>query len=819
MRTTNRGNSKLPEHPPVWAETFGEDQYGLFAECAYQGVAFVFRWIPPGRFLMGAPMDELVEISSDERPQHEVILTEGFWLGETPVTKAQWETIHPVPQTIWRSDKYHLKIETNQAIRDLMKLGEKLALGLNNPSTLSLAKELKTYSVKYLNVNTEASPDLKVAIEWIRKIVTRSDKAGEFRILVEQLRYTISELTYTMRLPKGKVSWQDAIIYCKRLTQELPLLQVTLPTEAQWEYACRAGTTSSFNDGSACTVANGLDPNLDRLGWFRANSGGSAHPVRLKQPNGWGLYDMHGNVWEWCLDDWDPRAYEKRGQSVVVDPESIITDGTAHIVRGGSWFTTARNCRASYRNGYDLSKPWSSNGLRLCVPHERGDLKPPRMIFESAPQPLPRMDLNRDETEAQGSGSGKPGKSRKSKRSSTTDSGRVTRKDPHFSTAEFLRPHWAQVYREDQFGIYASFTVGGVVFPWRWIPPGRFLMGSPINELGHQEDEAPQHWVKITKGFWMGETPVTHSQWKAIEANESLSFRGNRRPVESVTWYECVDYVRLLNKLIPELRAALPSEAQWEYACRSGTSGAFHDGSSCTVPYGRDPALDRLGWFDENSDARSHQVGQKSPNDWGLYDLHGNVWEWCRDAWDGETYQKRGSVDHDPEAPLEAGALGILRGGSWYNIAGNCRAAFRGRGARDGRWPYVGFRLCASHEVGTVEPAMPIMMPKPPSVHGGEVSTDGPEMKDWSDEAFWSAIETIKRAWLSWDETTGSARKWWEKFEDENRDRPAIIYQLAEELRIRGTSIAEFFLAHFYSEAEKPGRKSQDGVQDNGLER
>jgi formylglycine-generating enzyme required for sulfatase activity len=266
-------------------------------------------------------------------------------------------------------------------------------------------------------------------------------------------------------------------------------------------------------------------------------------------------------------------------------------------------------------------------------------------------------------------------------------------------------PSWAEVFGEDELGIFAECTIGGVVFPWRWIPPGHFQMGALRGEGDWYFQESPQQWVRITRGFWMGETPVTQAQWKAVMGRNPAKFPGDYRPVEQVSWYDCLDLVGRLNKLVPGLRAALPTEAQWEYACRADTTGAFHDGSPCTVPDGMDPALDRLGWFAANSASESHPVRQKLPNRWGLYDLHGNVWEWCRDAWDEGAYGRRSGITEDPEVIGESGTVRVRRGGSWVNLASGCRAGTRGRADPNiGLWYNSGLRLSAGQELGAAEP-------------------------------------------------------------------------------------------------------------------
>jgi len=276
---------------------------------------------------------------------------------------------------------------------------------------------------------------------------------------------------------------------------------------------------------------------------------------------------------------------------------------------------------------------------------------------------------------------------------------------PKVEHAAVPRPSWAEVFRRDEYGVYASFAVDGVVFPWRWIPPGRFQMGSASDEPAHEDNEIPQHEVEITKGFWMGETPVTQAQWKILTGSNPSHFPGDDHPVDSVSWNDCVRFIGSLNKRIPGLQAELPSEAQWEYACRAGTTGAFHDGSPCTQPEGYDPALDRLGWFGQNSGLTSHPVKQKRSNAWGLYDMHGNVWEWCRDAWDEKTYRKRAPQVADPEVTGDAGVDRVVRGGSWSYLAWVCRAAFRDWFDPVWVWFNGGLRLSAGQEPGAAEPS------------------------------------------------------------------------------------------------------------------
>ncbi|MDA0841450.1 MAG: formylglycine-generating enzyme family protein, partial [Planctomycetota bacterium] len=211
------------------------------------------------------------------------------------------------------------------------------------------------------------------------------------------------------------------------------------------------------------------------------------------------------------------------------------------------------------------------------------------------------------------------------------------------------------------------------------IPAGEFEMGSPANEKDRDENEV-QHTVKITKPFFMSRTEVTQGQYEAVMGKNPSDFKGKDLPVESVSWEEAVEFSK---KLSDKERKAyrLPTEAEWEYACRAGTKTIFSFGDS-------DKNLGDYAWQSGNSTGTTHVVGQKKPNSWGLYDMHGNVWEWCSD-WYGDYYSK---TIVDPTGPT-AGEGRVLRGGSWLSSAGYCRSAFRsgyGPGGRDG---ILGFRV------------------------------------------------------------------------------------------------------------------------------
>ncbi len=215
----------------------------------------------------------------------------------------------------------------------------------------------------------------------------------------------------------------------------------------------------------------------------------------------------------------------------------------------------------------------------------------------------------------------------------------------------------------------------------RWIPPGRFTMGSPEDEAGRWEGEGPQHEVQLTQGFWVFDTPCTQALWQAVMGTNPSRFQGEKRPVESVSWEDCQEFLAAFNRKLPELDLVLPTEAQWEYACRAGT---------VTPRYQED--VDAIARYSENSDGETHDVGLKQPNAWGLYDMLGNVYEWCWDGWHDYT----GNAAVDPAVPAEAGADRVIRGGCWGDPARVVRSAYRFAGWPADRVGDLGFRCSSS---------------------------------------------------------------------------------------------------------------------------
>ncbi|MBN2381664.1 formylglycine-generating enzyme family protein [bacterium] len=226
------------------------------------------------------------------------------------------------------------------------------------------------------------------------------------------------------------------------------------------------------------------------------------------------------------------------------------------------------------------------------------------------------------------------------------------------------------------------------------ISPGSFLMGSPTNEPGAKENEE-LHPYSITKPFYMQITEVTQRQWEMVMGQNPAFFQdlcGPDCPIEKVSWFEAQEFVEILNQKYPHphLVYRLPYEAEWEYAARAGTQKALYNGDLLN-PYNQDFKLDKIAWYWDNSNKRPHPVAQKEPNAWGLFDMLGNVWEWCQEWYDVRYIY--GLIDNVEEPSGDK--LRVVRGGGWYSFAWRNRCA-----SRDGAEPHlqngdVGFRLVA----------------------------------------------------------------------------------------------------------------------------
>ena len=229
----------------------------------------------------------------------------------------------------------------------------------------------------------------------------------------------------------------------------------------------------------------------------------------------------------------------------------------------------------------------------------------------------------------------------------------------------------------------------GIEMTFQAIPAGRFIMGS----RGEYQHEEPPHWVRITRPFYLGTFPVTQQQFACWKPEHENSFPNKpNHPAENMVWHEANQFCQWLEKIcanyLPSGHAVgLPTEAQWEYACRAGSDTEYYTGDG-------EAALAESGWYEGNADGQTQPVGFLEENDFGLFDMHGNVDEWCADAWDDHAYKKRVSKVCDPMVNGAEDAIRVIRGGCWDDSPWYCRTAFRGRWRPVNRSRYQGFRVC-----------------------------------------------------------------------------------------------------------------------------
>jgi formylglycine-generating enzyme required for sulfatase activity len=647
--------------PPAWASRWGWDEHGAWAEITLQGKdgEHVIQ-----RLRWIEPGSFLMGSPETEAgrwdaegPQHAVQIAEGFWLFDTPVTQALWQAV----------------------------LGD-------NPSRFK----------------------------------------GHDR-------------------PVERVSWEDTQRFLAAINARVPRLDLRLPSEAQWEYACRAGSTTRWCCGDDAAA-------LGEYAWYAENAGGETHAVAGKRPNDWGLYDCHGNVWEWVEDVW--RGSYAGAPADGSAWEASSGPGAGRALRGGSWYGVARLCRSAFRGGGGPGDRGGGLGFRCARAQARELRSGPAGSGGDERSDRPRADP------ARGSGLGRFGAwphrgaggahgGREGEQTAPAVSAAagatvrvgaaetvcialpdspvlLLRTDREQLTLRRLpRPAWAHAAGRDRYGLWADIRIEApgaqpVRQRLRWIPPGRFTMGSPADEPGRYDDEGPQHEVVIEQGYWLFDTPTTQALWEAVLGAHQSRFRDPRRPVENVEWADARRFIDALNARLPPggdtgTRFALPSEAQWEYACRAGTTTALYSGPIEIPGANNAPALDPIAWYGGNSGegyelAQGHDssgwremqypnpksgtrpVGLKAPNPWGLYDMLGNVWEWTEDHW-------HGSYDGAPadgtawlDADAATGAGRAIRGGSWAGNARYCRSAYRRRVVPDLRRESLGFR-CARAQV------------------------------------------------------------------------------------------------------------------------
>ncbi|MGA2258863.1 MAG: formylglycine-generating enzyme family protein [Thermoguttaceae bacterium] len=224
----------------------------------------------------------------------------------------------------------------------------------------------------------------------------------------------------------------------------------------------------------------------------------------------------------------------------------------------------------------------------------------------------------------------------------------------------------------------------GVKLEMVLIAAGEFTMGSPDSDGNASGDEKPQHRIRITKPFYLGKYLATQEQWEAVMGTNPSNVKGPKNPVENVSWEDCQQFCHMLNaKPHAGGKFQLPTEVQWEYACRAGSTTYYCFGDE-------ESGLGEYAWYGGNSHVQTHPVGKKKPNAWDLYDMHGNVWEWCQDWYDRGYYAT--SPTDDPTGPT-MGSGRVFRGGGWDYPASSCRSAHRSDGEPGCRNYLLGLRV------------------------------------------------------------------------------------------------------------------------------
>jgi formylglycine-generating enzyme required for sulfatase activity len=462
--------------------------------------------------------------------------------------------------------------------------------------------------------------------------------------------------------PVEQVSWEDCQRFISELNRRLTGLELRLPTEAQWEYACRAGTTTAR-----------YHEDLDAIAWYGDNSDGETHDVALKCPNAWGLYDMLGNVLEWCQDDM--RDYTS---TAAVDPIGSAESGVVlRVIRGGGWDDSARYVRSAYRYAHGPAYRAHYIGFRCSSSGEPVRARVTWGVSEQRAEPAktaprrPAARLLRLQEQL-----------RMATALPDHEGFGVSTDRDRLYFARITKPPWASEIGRDGYGLWVVLDVDGVKQRLRWMPPGRFWMGSPEDDREASNSEKPRHEVLISRGFWLFDTPCTQALWQAVMGANPSRFKGEKRPVERVSWEDCQAFIAQMNQRYAGLALGLPTEAEWEYACRADTE---------TPRYADD--LNAIAWYSDNSRNSTYDVRVKTANAWGLHDMLGNVLEWCYDG--RRNYPSTAVVD--PIGPTEAGVRRVIRGGSWYYSARGVRSACRIAVEPAGRDDALGFR-CSSSE-------------------------------------------------------------------------------------------------------------------------
>ncbi len=541
--------------------------------------------------------------------------------------------------------------------------------------------------------------------------------------------------------PVDMISWNDAQDFAAKLNEKRDGYQYRLPTEQEWEFAARGGTKTAYTSGDDIR-------DLNDLAWHEGNSGRQTHPVAKKKPNRIGLYDVHGNVWEWVSDlypnlesrimrggSWGNDAYGMRlanrgmanpairsigvGFRLVrtIDPETSARMAEVILISRNGETVTIQNHSRSKTAQISLADFKARMNAALVVPKDyRPEIRKQFELHQKNRQ-METDELKQSfERLSRFVGSHKTPeavKFRKQLRAlgkkiannseipiATHELNLLSDKlvDHILGLPGFQKSLDPKTDAGFELNIARSYLKAAKVDgKFVNIPAGTFQMGSPLEEPERDANEIP-HAVTLTKSFQMQETKVTQAQWFTVMGYNPSEFKQRRHcpefyeetdgesmcarnPVESVSWLDAQVFIRRLNESGDGFTYRLPTEAEREYAGRGGNQTTYSSGSDTGT-------LLEAAWFFPNAGDFTRAVGLKKRNPYGLYDVHGNVWEWVAD-WYGE-YPSDPRLD--PGGPPTS-RFRSIRGGSWFSVAKYLRSANRGNAPSEARSGIIGFRL------------------------------------------------------------------------------------------------------------------------------
>ncbi len=484
----------------------------------------------------------------------------------------------------------------------------------------------------------------------------------------------------TPMVGKSWNEWQTFLLKLNELTER----QFRMPTEAEWEIAARGG-----NEGKGFRYAG--SNHLNDVAWFDLNSGHHLHHVMQKQPNELGLYDMSGNVWEWCAD-W----YGKYGDAKEAQPKGPAS-GTEKVCRGGSYSSYDRICRITCRMSMTPDgKDYSKVGLRLVLDESEGLKGNLSIMLPEAQEEVNAVaapiadelsqgeDLYEEYAEKLDTEESEDIENTNADDEKEVDAIAVEEPVPieeQHMPQKKKKPVWiwflvlavlvvsgviwlvmaTSLTNKDEM----VFKVGDARFSMKLVEGGSFQMGAPNSDTEAKDWEKPVHKVTLDD-YYIGETEVTQELYMAVMGYNPSKIVGDNYPVNCVSWDDCFNFCMELRKITGQ-SFRIPTEAEWEYAARGGSKSKGYRFSGSNN-------LDEVSWNIGNSDSTAHPVKMKRPNELGIYDMTGNAWEICHDLY----ARYEGYDETNPRGPQYSEKGGhVRRGGGWLNRGNYSRITYR----------------------------------------------------------------------------------------------------------------------------------------------